>query len=75
MCSRPAIETAPWMADLPILLGWIFHSRHDGVNAKAAFSRALGVTSNHPNSLYGMGLVLMDAGQFAQGLDFFSALC
>ena len=68
---KAGIEMAPWMADLPILLGWIFHSRHDGVNAKAAFSRALGVTSNHPDALYGMGLVLMDAGQFAQGSEFF----
>ena len=72
---KNGIEAAPWMADLPLMLGWIFHARNDGVNAKAAFARALGIAPNHSDALYGMGLVLMDTGEFAPASEYFQGLC
>ena len=68
---KAGMETAQWMPNLPLLLGWIFHARHDSASAKAAFSRALGIAPNHGDALYGMGLVLMDAGEFAPASEFF----
>jgi tetratricopeptide (TPR) repeat protein len=68
---KSGIEAAPWMVDLPLMLGWVFHARNDGANARAAFARALGVALNHPDALYGMGLVLMDAGEFAPASEYF----
>src|SRR5262249_40102149 len=59
------IETAPWMPELPILLGWIFHGRNDGENAKRAFAQAVRTSPNHADAQYGIGLVLMDTGEFA----------
>jgi Tfp pilus assembly protein PilF len=68
---KAGMEAAPWMPDLPLLLGWIFHARNDGGSARTAFARALGVAPNHGDALYGMGLVLMDAGEFAPASEFF----
>jgi tetratricopeptide (TPR) repeat protein len=40
---RNGMAVAPWMPDLPILLGWIFHARNDAAQSKAAFASALGI--------------------------------
>jgi tetratricopeptide (TPR) repeat protein len=68
---KAGMETAQWMPNLPLLLGWIFHARNDGASAKQAFARALSVAPNHVDALYGMGLVLMDAGEFAPASEHF----
>ncbi len=68
---KSGIESAPGMPDLPILLGWIFHAKNDGASAKTAFARALGIVPNHSDALYGMGLVHMDAGEFAPAAEYF----
>jgi Flp pilus assembly protein TadD len=66
-----AIEAAPRVPDLPILLAWIFHERHDSANARTAFAHALSIVPNHPDALYGMGLVLFDTGEFALAAEHF----
>ena len=68
---KAGMETAQWMPNLPLLLGWIFHARNDGAGAKAAFTRALSIAPNHGDALYGMGMVLMDAGEFAPASEYF----
>ena len=59
------------MPDLPILLAWIFRAQHEGANARMAFARALSIVPDHPDALYGMGLVLLDAGEFALAAEHF----
>lgn len=68
---KSGIESAPWMPELPILLGWILHGRKDSENAKRAFAQAVRNAPNHPDALYGMGFVLMDAGEFALAAEHF----
>src|SRR6476646_7378555 len=34
---KSGMEAAPWMPDLPLLLGWICHARNDGGSARTAF--------------------------------------
>src|SRR5262249_7522519 len=68
---KAGTESAPWMPELSILLGWIFHSRNDGENARHAFAQAVRGAPNHPDALYGMGLVSMDAGDFSLAAEHF----
>ena len=65
------MEVAPFMPDLPTLLGGILHARHDHAGAKAAYSRALSIAPDHPGARFGMGTGLMEQAAFAPAAEHF----
>jgi tetratricopeptide (TPR) repeat protein len=48
------VEIAPMMPQLSIQLGYAFLNCHDAGNAKIAFARALDISPNAPDALFGM---------------------
>jgi tetratricopeptide (TPR) repeat protein len=49
-------ELLPMMPELPILLGTVFLARRDFSNAKNYFARALNISPNSADALYGLGV-------------------
>jgi tetratricopeptide (TPR) repeat protein len=61
---RKGMDTAPRNPELAILLAWILREENDARGAQEAFARVLSIAFDHPDALYGMGLILFEAGNF-----------
>jgi tetratricopeptide (TPR) repeat protein len=68
---KQGLEVAPNLAELSVVLGGIFLDRADWDNAKLAFARALVNSQGNPGALYGMGVVLMQEGEYARAEERF----
>jgi protein O-GlcNAc transferase len=62
-------QLAPGAVELPILLGVVHQGRGDRAKAKAAYAQALAIAPDHPGAHYGMGMVLADDADYAQGAE------
>lgn len=68
---QQGMRAAPWMLELPVLLGGILGARRDRAGAKAAYAGALTVAPDHPAAHFGMGCVLQDEADFANAAQHF----
>jgi tetratricopeptide (TPR) repeat protein len=66
------LEVLPQAVELWVLLGGIHQAQCERAKAKAAFARALAISTEHTGAHYGMGSVLMDDAEFAPAIEHFS---
>jgi len=68
---RRGLEVAPMMAQLSIQLGYALLSRGTCADAKSAFARALEISLDSPDALFGMAKAHRNVGETQAAADYF----
>ncbi len=64
-------ELLPMMPELPILLGNVFLACRKFPDAKISFARALNISPNSPDAMYGLGMAHWRLCEYAAAADLF----
>ena len=64
-------ELLPMMPELPILLGTVFLGCRDFPNAKIYFTRALNISPNSADAMYGLGMAHWRLCEYSAAVDLF----